>query len=209
MSSFGSVIDILLVDDEHDFLDEISDALKYQRLIPYQLNIVATADSGSQALELARSLQPDLIVMDLVMAGLDGLETAKILLPELPHIKVLILSSHLDFKDVYSVVQAGVRGYLLKGNTKQLLKGIEQVYRDEPVFPQEVIHSLFQQQFSKTASQKSLTYVGAPKAELLSTREREILSLSQSGYSRADIADKLQLSLSTVRTYLNRINNKI
>ncbi len=208
MSALGSVIDILLVDDEQDFLEEVTDALKYQRLIPYQLNIVGQADTGEKALEMARNLQPDLIIMDLVMPGLDGLEIAKILLPELPQAKVLILSSHLDFKDVHSVVQAGVRGYLLKGNIMELIRGIEKVYRDEPVFPQEVIHSLFRQQFTKKLSKIKLKPKKTAQTELLSGREKEILSLSQSGYSRGDIADKLQLSLSTVRTYLSRIDNK-
>lgn len=208
MSVTGTVIDVLLVDDELDFLEEVADALKYQELIPHQINVVGLARSGQQALDLARSLQPDLIIMDLIMPGLDGLETARVLLPELPYIKVLILSSHLDFKDVHSVVQAGVRGYLLKGNITQLIRGIDKVYRNEPVFPQEVIYSLFRQQFNKNDSQSSLKMASALPTELLSSREKEILSLLDSGYTRADIAEKLKLSLSTVRTYLSRIRNK-
>jgi len=199
-----AVIDVMLVDDEEDFLEDISDALVYQKQIPYSIQIVGTATHGEQALKIARQLQPEIVVMDLVMPGLDGVQVADILFHELPQIKVLVFSSYLDFKDMQSIVNAGVRGYIVKGNLRELIRGIEKVYRDEPCFPPEVIQSLFKQQFSKKQDTQKLSV----SWQDLSYREREILSLHQAGQSKQDIAERLGLSLSTIKTYFRRIEKK-
>ncbi|MGV3526781.1 MAG: response regulator [Candidatus Sericytochromatia bacterium] len=200
-----TVIEILLVDDEDDFLDDVRDALTYQKQIPYTLQIVGTANNGQQALDLARQLEPDIIVMDLVMPGIDGVEAANILFREQPHLKVLVFSSYLDFKDMESIVRAGVRGYILKGNLRELIRGIERVYNNEPCFPPEVIQSLFRLQFNKHQEETELTQQAWSD---LSPRERQIVSLHQAGRSRQEIAEQLSLTLSTVKTYFRRIEKK-
>ncbi|HEY9839205.1 MAG TPA: response regulator transcription factor, partial [Candidatus Obscuribacterales bacterium] len=169
------------------------------------LQVVGMAHDGYQALELARSHPPDIVVMDLVMPGLDGVQVADILIRELPQSKVLVFSSYLDFKDMESIVRAGVRGYILKGNLRELIRGIEKVYRDEPCFPPEVIQSLFKQQFSKQQEDSSRLKVSWQE---LSPRERQIVSLHQAGCSKQEIAEQLKLSLSTVKTYFQRIGRK-
>ncbi|PKL76127.1 MAG: hypothetical protein CVV27_11850, partial [Candidatus Melainabacteria bacterium HGW-Melainabacteria-1] len=169
-----TVVDILLVDDEEDFLEDVRDALTHQKLIPYTLRVMAMAHDGNQALELTRSLDPDIVVMDLVMPGLDGVQVADILFREQPRAKVLVFSSYLDFKDMESIVRAGVRGYIVKGNLRELIRGIEKVYRDEPCFPPEVIQSLFKQQFNKQSENSSRL---RPSWQELSPRERQMVSL--------------------------------
>lgn len=203
-----TVIEVLLVDDEEDFLEDVRDALTHQRLIPYSLQVVGMAHDGNQALELARSLEPDILVMDLVMPGLDGVQAADILYRERPQMKVLVFSSYLDFKDMASIVKAGVRGYILKGNLRELIRGIEKVYRNEPCFPPEVIQSLFKQQFSKSHKPEEEGHRKKLSWQDLSPRERQILSLDQSGCSKQEIADQLGVSLSTVKTYFQRITRK-
>lgn len=200
----SSVVEVLLVDDEEDFLEDVRDALTHQELIPYTIRVVGMAHDGALAVELARSLNPDIVVMDLVMPGLDGVQIANLLYREHLHTKVLVFSSYLDFKDMDSIVRAGVRGYILKGNLRELIRGIEKVYRDEPCFPPEVIQSLFRQQFSKQEDTGRLKLAW----QELSPREREILTLHQSGRSKQEIAEQLKLSLSTVKTYFQRIERK-
>lgn len=201
-----TVIDVMLVDDEEDFLEDVSDALLYQKQIPYSLNVVGMACNGEQALEMARELKPEIVVMDLVMPGLDGVQVADILFQQLPLIKVLVFSSYLDFKDMQSIVNAGVRGYIVKGNLRELIRGIEKVYNDEPCFPPDVVQSLFKQQFHRqpaTPHQKlSVSW------QDLSYREREILTLHQAGHNRQEIARRLGLNISTIKTYFRRIEKK-
>lgn len=205
MTQPGTVVEVLLVDDEEDFLEDVRDALTHQDLIPFTIKVVGMAHDGYQALELARSLNPDIVVMDLVMPGLDGVQVADMLFREQPRARVLVFSSYLDFKDMETIVRAGVRGYIVKGNLRELIRGIEKVYYDEPCFPPEVIQSLFKQQFSKR--QESSSKVQASWQDL-SPRERQIVSLHQSGHSKQEIADQLKLSLSTVKTYFQRIERK-
>lgn len=203
-----TVIEVLLVDDEEDFLEDVRDALTHQQLIPYFLNVVGMAHDGNQALELARTLNPDILVMDLVMPGLDGVQAADILFREQPHVKVLVFSSYLDFKDMASIVKSGVRGYILKGNLRELILGVEKVYRNEPCFPPEVIQSLFKQQFTKASKFDEDSSRNKISWQELSPRERQIVSLDQAGCSKQEIADQLGVSLSTVKTYFQRITRK-
>lgn len=201
-----TVIEVMLVDDEEDFLEDVSDALLYQKQIPYSLDVVGMAANGEQALEMARELKPDIVVMDLVMPGLDGVQVADILFQELPLIKVLVFSSYLDFKDMQSIVNAGVRGYIVKGNLRELIRGIEKVYKDEPCFPPDVVQSLFKQQFHRQQGPQEQKL--SVSWQDLSYREREILSLHQAGFNRQDIALRLGLSTSTIKTYFRRIEKK-
>lgn len=143
--------------------------------------------------------------MDLKMPGLDGVQVADILFREQAQTKVLVFSSYLDFKDMESIVRAGIRGYIVKGNLRELIRGIEKVYRGEPYFPPEVIQSLFKQQFSKQQEDDSLARISWQE---LSPREKQIVSLHRSGCSKQEIAERLKLSLSTVKTYFQRIERK-
>lgn len=205
-----TVIEVLLVDDEEDFLEDVCDALKYQQQIPYTLEVVGIARSGELALELARQLKPDLIVMDLIMSGLDGVQAASMLQPELPNTKVLVFSSFLDFKDITSVVNAGIRGYILKGNLKELIRGIEKVYQGEVVFPPDVIQSLFKKRFAKQALPTSKKIFPEPEIwRELTQREREIFTLYTEGHSRQEIAERLGVSMSTIKTHFHRMAKKI
>lgn len=200
-----SLIEVLLVDDDTEVLEDVRDALVYQKAEPYTFEIVGVAHDGQQALNLARELEPDIIVMDLLMPGLDGVQVADVLNREAHPAKVLIFSSFLDFKDMASIVKAGVRGYIVKGNLKELVRGVTQVYQGQPWFPQEVVESLFRQQFSK---QEDNSIRAKGSWQDLSPRERQIVTLHQEGASKQAIAEQLGVSLSTIKTYFTRIGHK-
>ncbi len=196
-------IQIVLVDDEEDFLENTQDGLKYHKGSNYVFNVVATARSGEEGIALIEKHHPDIAVMDIKMPpGIDGIEAARHLHKTVPETRVLIFSSYKDFSDMETIVNAGVRGYIPKGSIKELIKGIISVWEGEPYFPQEIVASLFRKQFSKEDPGISLN------AYQLTPREKEIVLLHRQGLSKQEICDTLKISISSVRTYFRRIEQR-
>lgn len=196
-------IQVVLIDDEEDFLEETEEGLRYYENSEYHFEVIGTAQSAEEGILLMEEISPDIVIMDIKMPpGMDGIQAAKILGQSHPNTLVLIFSSYKDFSDMETIVKAGIHGYISKGSIKELIKGMISVYQGEPYFPPEIVASLFKKQFSK----KGVPHLPLPLN--ISPREQEIISLHEKGLSRQEISEQLKISRSSVNTYFQRIQKK-
>lgn len=166
--------------------------------------IVAQAENGRQAIEVASRVQPDIVLMDINMPEVSGLEATRIIKGVNPNIKILILTVSADDQNLFSAVRYGASGYLLKNvSSSQLCDAILQVYRGEVVIPQ-VFMGRILQEFNKIESGDN----GKDQIKL-TPRECEILTLVAEGLSNKDIAEQLCLSEYTVKIHLSNILEKL
>ena len=165
------------------------------------LSCVGEAATGAEAVELALSLRPDVVVLDLHMPGVNGVDAARTITREAPEVRVLMLTMLDDDESVFAAMRAGARGYLVKGSG-----------------PVEVVHAIQAvgaggAVFGPSIAQRVLEYFATPGpsdafAEL-TTREREILVLLADGHPNARIAERLHLSPKTVRNHVSSIFTKL
>ena len=162
------------------------------------------ARNGEEAIELAVSLQPDVILMDLRMPGVNGIEATRRIHRASPHIGVLVVTVFEDDTSVFPAIRAGARGYLLK-NTEQdeLLRAIRTVANGGAIF-------------SPGIAQRVLSYLNTPAPSAptqafdeLTNRERDILELIARGNTNAEIAEALGLSPKTVSNNISNVLMKV
>ena len=169
------------------------------------LSVVGEADDGRQAVELAKSLKPDVVVMDIGMPNLNGIEAARQIGEMDPGAAVVMLSMHSDESYVLRALSAGARAYLLKDSaTTDLVQAIHAVAEGKSFFSPAVSKVLLQDYMRK------LRRSGAEDSyDLLSPREREVLQLVAEGKSNKEVASLLNLSVYTVETHRAKIMQKL
>jgi two-component system, NarL family, response regulator NreC len=170
------------------------------------MEVVAQASNGLEALELARRYQPDLIVLDLQMPHLDGLSTLPRLREMLPETRVLILTSLEDEASVFRVLEAGGSGYLLKKAADEELVGAVRDAMAGKAFIRPAALAAVAADFMERVE------AGEPERgafERLTPREREILGLVASGLTNQQIADQLVISVRTVETHRAHVMDKL
>jgi len=169
------------------------------------LSVVGEADDGRQAVELAKSLKPDVVVMDIGMPNLNGIEAARQIREIRPDAAVVMLSMHSDEGYVLRALGAGARAYLLKDSaTTDLVQAIHAVVEGKSFFSPAVSKVLLQ------AYMRKLQRSGAEDSyDLLSPREREVLQLVAEGKSNKEAASLLNLSVFTVETHRAKIMQKL
>lgn len=162
------------------------------------IEVVATAQDGAEALEVARTLRPDVMLMDLQMPGVDGVEATRTILAEVPGVQVLVLTSFSDSERIVSALDAGAVGYLLKdADPDDVIDGIHAVSRGEsPIHPRAARELL--QARSRPAQQTQLT-----------PREAEVLRLVRLGLANKQIARRLAISERTVKAHLTSTFQRI
>ena len=193
-------IRVLIADDHPLFRDGIRGLLGS---LP-NMEVVGEASSGEQAVELARELQPDVILMDIKMPGINGIEATREILHTSPRIGVLVVTMFEDDDSVFAAMRAGARGYLLKDSSGQEVgHAIRAVASGEAVFGPGV-------------AQRLINFFSAPSPAVsrrafpeLTEREEEILSLVAQGKSNQEIAKELFVSLKTVRNHVSNIFLKL
>ncbi len=169
--------------------------------------LVGEATDGEEAIQLAASLRPDVILMDLNMPGTNGIEATRRILEAGPQeeVGILMLTMFEDDDSVFAAMRVGARGYVLKGaDGAETLRAIRAVARGEAIFGPSIARRLTQ-------------YFAAPRQEAAGTgafpelteRERDILALIARGYTNTAIADRLYLSPKTVRNYVSSIFAKL
>lgn len=169
------------------------------------LEVLGEASDGNEAVRLAETLKPDVILMDISMPKMDGIEATKYIKEKNPGIAILILTAYDDDQFIFSLLEAGAAGYLLKSiHHSELVNAIRAVYSGESVLHPSIARKVLNR-FGKSdvKSDKSVL------AEPLSEREMEVLKLVTKGYSNKEIADKLFLSIRTVQGHLGNIFNKL
>lgn len=169
------------------------------------MEVVGEARHGLEAIEQARALSPEVIVMDISMPELDGLEATRRIRAELPQCQILILTVHAQERYLFPVLKAGAAGYVLKSTVDtELLDAIRTVAKGGAFLYPSATRLLLEDylnQLHHTSQQDAY--------EQLSEREREVLKLLALGYTASQIAEKLALSPKTVETYRARIMEKL
>ena len=169
------------------------------------VEVAGEVATGEEAIARARALQPDVVLMDLRMPELDGIEATRRIVQDSPHIAVLALTMLEDDDSVFAAMRAGARGYLLKGALKaEILRAIQDVASGEAIFGPAVARRLMQY-FAAGARPPGL----AQAFPDLTEREGEILVLIAQGRTNPEIAERLCLSLKTVRNHVSNIFSKL
>lgn len=168
-------------------------------------SVVGEANDGREAVSLAESLKPDVVVMDLTMPNLNGTEAARQITSKFPHVAVIILSMHSDESYVLRALKAGARGYLVKESAEDdLINAIRTVSQGKAFFSPAVSKMLVED-YVRQLQDKDIE----DSYELLTAREREILQLVAEGKSNKDVANMLNLSVYTVETHRSNVMEKL
>ena len=168
--------------------------------------VVGEAGDGEEAVHLASQLKPDVVIMDVAMPKLSGIEATKQIKALLPSAIVLVLTGYDYDEYVFSLMEAGAAGYLLKSvRSHELIDAIRAVYAGESVLHPAIARKVLNRFALATSSQPPRQ----KPAEVLSEREIEVLRLATQGLSNQDIASELCLSLRTVQAHLGHIFNKL
>ena len=169
------------------------------------LKVVAEAGDGEEAVRLASSSKPDVAIIDIAMPKVDGIEATRQIKALYPTIAVLILSAYDDDQFVFSLLEAGAAGYLLKSvRSRELIDAVRAVYAGESVLHPSIARKVLN---------RFVPAPGKPRrqepSDVLSKRETEVLRLATQGLSNQEIANELCLSLRTVQAHLGHIFNKL
>jgi NarL family two-component system response regulator LiaR len=164
------------------------------------LELVAEASSGREAAELCAELEPDVVLMDMVMPDMDGAEATRVIRQRYPQVQVIALTSFQEEDLIERALQAGAIGYLLKNVTAQdLAHAIREAYAGRSILAPEATKILVQ----ATRQRANQPEYG------LTDRERQVLALLVEGLSNAEIADRLVISVATVKFHVRGILTKL
>ena len=192
----------ILIADDHAFVREGTRRILEQEP---DLEVVAEAGDGEEAVRLASDLKPDVAIIDVAMPKLDGIEATRRIKALCPAVAVLVLSAYDDDQFVFGLLEAGAAGYLLKSvRGHEIVDAIRAVDAGESVLHPSVARKVL----NRFASVSSRAQRKKP-LELLTDREMEVLRLVTKGLSNKDIADGLSLSVRTVQGHLANIFNKL
>jgi DNA-binding NarL/FixJ family response regulator len=191
---------ILIADDHQIFRD----GMKMLLDTTAEARVVGEAETGTEAVQMAAKLKPDVILMDLQMPEMDGIEAARQIISIHPESKILILTMFDDDQSVFAAIRAGARGYILKGVKRDMmLRAIYAVAGGEAIF-------------SPSIAARMMDYFVQLKPPAntnlfpeLSEREREILTLLARDYKNNEIAKELVISPKTVRNHVSNILSKL
>ena len=190
---------VLIADDHPLFRDGLRTLLESSS----DTDVVGEAATGTEVVERALELQPDVVLMDLQMPEVNGIEATRAIVEASPHIGVLVLTMFEDEDSVFAAMCAGARGYLLKGSShEEILRSIRAVGAGEAIFGPAIAERLMAFFASAPA--------GPPRAfPELTEREREVLELIARGESNTAIAGRLTLSPKTIRNHVSNIFTKL
>jgi NarL family two-component system response regulator LiaR len=193
----------ILIADDHALVREGTRRVLEQEP---DLEVVGEAGDGEEAVELATSLKPDVAIVDVSMPKMDGIEATRRIKATCPYINVLILSAYDDDQFIFSLLEAGAAGYLLKTiRSRELVDAVRAVYSGESVLHPSIARKVL----NRFVSAAGKPAEGKEPVGMLSEREMEVLKLAAKGLSNQDIAEKLCLSIRTVQGHLGHIFNKL
>ncbi|AMW99871.1 response regulator [Rummeliibacillus stabekisii] len=192
------MIKVLIVDDHHVVRRGLLFFLKTQK----DIEVVGEASNGKEAIELTASLQPDIILMDLVMPEMDGIQATKHIKAKYPNIQIIMLTSFSDRDHVVPAIEAGAAGYQLKDiEPDELVLAIRRVMDGENIMHPQVTTQLIQNQEMTS----ELPHMLHP----LTNREQDVLGELTKGKSNKEIASSLFVTEKTVKTHISNIFAKL
>ena len=194
------IIKVILADDHRIFRKGLKSLLSEKK----NIEVLAEADNGDEALEAVKKYKPEIVVMDIAMPKMDGIEATRQVREQFPDTEVVILSMHAKKAYIDQVLKAGAKGYVLKDSDEEnLLSAIDTVhnggyYLDSPVADQ-VLSDYFRDKSKRELKKQS---------DPLSERERQVLRLLAEGHSNQEVADTLYISRKTVENHRANIVRK-
>ncbi|NQW16293.1 MAG: response regulator transcription factor [Chloroflexi bacterium] len=202
MSSYGEpdIVNIrVMVADDHAIIRE---ALEAAISRSQGLELVGQASSGSEAIGMCRSLQPDVIVMDLRLGDMSGISAVAQIRADSPQTKVLVFTSSKGEADVTGAIEAGARGYLLKGSSSsEVIAAIRTIQIGGSTIEPSVASILFDRMAGGRVSED--------KATTVTSREKEILTLIAGGMTNQEVGGRLNIAEATVKTHLTHAYSKL
>ena len=198
MTSPNHIIRVLIVDD-HTIVRRGIKALLAET---DDIEVIGEAETGLEAVRLARQLEPDIVLMDLLMPKLDGIEATRQVTAQMPNIRVIVLTSFVGDEKIFPAIKAGALGYLLKDSEPaELIRSIYKVDRGEPSLHPSIARKMMMEILDNPSAK--------PTPDPLTAREVEVLQLLAKGLSNEEIADRLVVSEVTVRTHISHLLAKL
>lgn len=191
---------VILVDDHKIVRDGLRSLLEKQS----DMEVIAEAENGRQAVQLAKKLAPQVVIMDVALPDLNGIEAAAQIKAEVPAVKILFLSMHSDRRFVTRALQAGASGYLIKDCAWDELVGAIRSVMAHRTYLSPAVTGVIVEEYLQQTTAKQL-----PEHSLLTAREREVLQLIAEGKTTKEIAAHLHVSVKTVETYRRLIMEKL
>ncbi|MFP4395488.1 MAG: response regulator [Anaerolineales bacterium] len=194
---------VLLVDDSALFLEGLESLLSARAI-----EVIGTANDGLEALERARTLRPDVILMDIDMPRGNGLTATRLIKAEMPEIDIVMLTVSDENADLFEAIKSGAAGYLLKDlNAQELFTQLERLARGEPPFSPGLAAKIL-----AAFARQSRASATSPEAEaltVLTARQRGVLALITEGLTYQEIGDALHISERTVKYHLQQIMERL
>jgi two-component system NarL family response regulator len=195
----------LLVDDHRLFVDGLKNLLTLRGI-----EVVGTAYDGMEALEKARALQPEIILMDIQMPTLDGLAATRLIKAEMPRVKIVMLTMSAEDEDLFEAIKSGACGYLLKTlDVDQFLALLVGLSRGEvplsPGLAGRVLNEFARQAMAKESAKRPLE----KETESLSARQVQVLTLVAQGLTYKEVGDKLCLAERTIKYHMGEIIERL
>jgi len=207
-NTMGEKIRVLIVDDHAMVRQGLRTFLELQNTSALPIEVTGEAANGVEAVELARSTQPDVVLLDLVMPEMDGIQATPRIIESSPKTRVIILTSFGEEDKVLPAIRAGAQGYLLKDiPPNELVQAVREVYLGKVQLHPEVAKKLMSAVAGKEVP--SASRAAPPSEEGLTEREQEVLQLIADGRNNREIAEKLVISEKTVKTHVSNILSKL
>lgn len=205
MNDVSNKIRVLIVDDHQVVREGLSFILKTKG----DIEVVGMAEDGKDAIEKARALVPDVVLMDISMPRMDGVEATRQIKKENPQIGVVVLTMYAEEEYIFDLVRAGAAGYLLKdADSAQIAKAIRAISRGESMI-HPVIASKILTEFSQLSGGGASARRPLQAEHNLSDREITVLKLVADGKTNKEIANSLNLSEKTVKNHVRNIFRKL
>lgn len=174
------------------------------------MEVVGEGANGIEAVELAVQLQPNIILLDLIMPGMDGVEATCQIIKKFPQARILILTSFGEDEQVFPAIRAGAQGYLLKDiQPGDLIRAIRECHQGKVQLHPDIAKRLMSEVAKMPSQGKARPDTDHPEVNVLTDRERQVLGLIAAGLTNREIAGKMVISEKTVKTHVSNILEKL
>ena len=190
-------MDIIVIDDDKLVALSLKTILENSG----KVTVAAMGSSGKEAIELYKSVRPDVILMDIRMEGMTGIEAGEVILKEFPDAKILYLTTFSDDEYIIKALNMGAKGYILKQDFDGIVPALETVMGGQSVYGNAIMNKL--PELMKPKERYDFAAHG------ISDKEREIMELVAEGLSNKEISGKLFLGEGTIRNYISNLLDKL
>jgi DNA-binding NarL/FixJ family response regulator len=202
----NTIIRVLVVDDHAVVRQGLCMFINMQD----DMEVIGEGVNGIEAVRMAMELAPDVILLDLIMPQMDGIEATQRIIAQNPQARVLILTSFGEDDKIFPAIRAGAQGYLLKDiQSQELVQAIRETFQGKSQLHPEIVRRLMTAVSGAAPAQTAKTTSLPKELDVLTEREQEVLGLIARGLNNREIAERLIVSESTVKTHVSNILDKL